>query len=94
MTAELFADIFNVYDSQAAFNVDETYAPLFRTGANPGANYVNPISGGQYRDLIWAKAVTQDGLETSTPIARNPNFGHVVSRYAPTSARLGFRVSF
>ena len=94
VTAELFADIFNVYDSQAAFNVDETYAPLFRTGANPGANYVNPISGGQYRDLIWAKAVTQDGLETSTPIARNPNFGHVVSRYAPTSARLGFRVSF
>ena len=94
ITAELFADIFNVYDSQAAFNVDETYAPLFRTGANGGANYVNPISGGQYRDLIWAKSVAQDGAETSSPVGRNPNFGRVVSRYAPTSARLGVRVSF
>jgi hypothetical protein len=92
-TAELFADIFNVYNSQSTFNVDETYAPLYRPG-NGAPNFVNPISGGQYRDLIWAKAVNQDGTETSNPIARNPNFGNTISRYAPTSVRLGFRVTF
>ncbi len=91
--AELFADIFNVYDSQAGFNIDETYAPLYRPGTGT-PNFVNPVSGGQYRDLIWAKAITQDGTETSAPIGRNPNYGHVISRYAPTSARLGFRVTF
>ncbi len=92
-TAELFADIFNIYDSQAGFNVDETYAPQYKPSTGT-PNFANPISGGQYRDLVYAKAFTQDGGETSAVIGRNPNFGHVISRYAPTSVRLGFRVSF
>ena len=35
----------------------------------------NPISGGSYEDLIWAKTTDNNGKETSTPTPRNPNFG-------------------
>ena len=52
------------------------------------------ISGGTYEDLVWAKASDASGVETAVPTARNPNFGRPVSRYAPTSARLGFRIRF
>ncbi len=95
---EVYVDVFNVYNSQGAFNVDNTYAPAFRSSA-PGttggtANNVNPISGGSYSDLIWAKAIDQNGNETSMPTARNPNFGQPISRYAPTSAQIGFRLVF
>ena len=92
MTGELFADIFNIYNRQAAFDVDQTYAPQFRAGG--GENNVNPIVGGQYEDLIWAKTIDNKGVESAVPTARNPNFGHTTSRYAPTSARIGFRLTF
>jgi hypothetical protein len=85
--AEVYADIFNVYNHQGVFNLDETYAP----SANNG---VNPISGGAYEDLIWAKKTDADGNETGAPISRNPNFGHPIARYAPASAQVGFRVTF
>jgi outer membrane receptor protein involved in Fe transport len=97
MTAELFADVFNIYDRQAAFTVDDTYAPAVRPGGAGSAgalNNVNPISGGTYDDLVWAKTITAQGVETNVPTARNPNFHHATSRYAPTSAQVGFRVTF
>ena len=98
VTAEVFADIFNVYDKQGAAELDRTYAPAVRTASAAGGggspNNVNPISGGTYEDLVWAKASDANGVETTTPTARNPNFGRPVSRYAPTSARLGFRIRF
>jgi hypothetical protein len=86
-TAELYADIFNVYNRQGTFNVDETYAPAFSGG-------VYPISGGTYEDLVWAKTTTETGAETKEPTPRNPNFGRPVSRYAPASAQVGFRLTF
>ncbi|MEO8701682.1 MAG: TonB-dependent receptor [Kofleriaceae bacterium] len=98
MTAELFIDVFNLFNRQGTFDVDKTYAPAVRQAA-PGSsggteNNVNPISGGTYEDLIFAKALDGDGNETSTPTARNPNFRQTVARYAPSSAQVGFRVTF
>jgi outer membrane receptor protein involved in Fe transport len=85
--AEIYADAFNVYNYQGAFSVDETYSPAANSG-------VNPISGGTYEDLIWAKKTDANGMETSAPTSRNPNFGRPISRYAPASAQVGFRVNF
>jgi outer membrane receptor protein involved in Fe transport len=91
MTGEVFVDVFNIYNNQGAFGVDATYAPQF---SPDGERNANPISGGTYSDLIWAKAIDSDGVETPTPIHRNPNFGKTVSRYAPASAQVGFRLTF
>jgi outer membrane receptor protein involved in Fe transport len=86
-TAELYADIFNIYNNQGTFNVDETYTPAINGG-------VNPIAGGSYEDLIWAKTSDKNGVESNVPTPRNPNFGRPVARYAPASAQVGFRVTF
>ena len=98
VTVELFCDAFNLYDRQGTFAVDQTYAPPLRraTSSSSGGTLqnVNPISGGGYEDLVWAKVIDQAGVETPAPIARNPNFGRTTTRYAPASARLGFRVTF
>ena len=98
MRAEIYVDVFNIYDKQGVFDTDQTYAPAVRRSA-PGAgggseNNVNPIVGGTYEDLMWAKTIDSTGNETSVPTARNPNFGKTTSRYAPTSARIGFRLTF
>ena len=93
VSAEVFVDIFNVYNRQATFDTDQTYAPQYRAGGG-GENNVNPIVGGTYDDLVFAKAIDNAGNETGTPTARNPNFGRTTSRYAPSSARLGFRLTF
>jgi len=98
MKAEVFIDVFNLYDKQGSFDTDQTYAPAIRRlapGAGGGSeNNVNPVVGGTYEDLMWAKTIDSTGNETSIPTARNPNFGKTTSRYAPTSARVGFRLTF
>jgi len=95
--AELYVDIFNLYNHQGTFRVDETYAPQFSLIGGGGGGIeqnVNPIHGGSYDDLVWAKTMDRNGGETSTPAGRNPNFGNTTSRYAPASAQVGFRVTF
>ena len=97
MSAEVFADIFNVYNRQGTFSVDDTYAPAVRAAGGVGGgsvNNVNPISGGEYADLIWAKVIDANGNETNVPTARNPNFHQPTARYAPASAQIGARISF
>ena len=98
MTAEVFLDVFNLFNSQGTFDVDKTYAPAVRrtsaSSAGGSENNVNPISGGTYEDLIFAKAIDGNGNETAIPTARNPNFRQTVSRYAPSSAQVGFRLTF
>ncbi len=89
---EVFADVFNLYNNQGTFGVDQTYAPAVTLDGT--LNNVNPISGGTYKDLIWAKSIDAAGSETASPIGRNPNFKNTVSRYAPTSAQVGFRILF
>jgi hypothetical protein len=106
---ELFFDVYNVYDRQGTFYVDNTYAPLFKQ-AGCGTQAVdaalgcgtqqsaNPVSGGTYEDLIWVKQIQVDraGLptETANPIGRNPNFHNTTERYAPAYGRLGVRLTF
>ena len=81
---EVYFDLFNVFNAQTQSSVDEEYT----------RDYVNPIVGGTYQDLIWAKAVGNTGGETSTPIIRNPNFGNVAGRYSPLMVRVGFKLTF
>ena len=57
VTAELFADLFNIFDSQSAFTVDNSYTAFF--------DDANPIVGGRYADLIWAKQLDSNGIETN-----------------------------
>ncbi len=98
MIAEFYFDVFNLYNKQGTFDTDQTYAPAVRLSSAQGGgsseNNVNPIVGGEYEDLIWAKTIDGQGNESATPTARNPNFGKTASRYAPTSARIGFRLTF
>jgi hypothetical protein len=91
--AELYVDVFNVYNRQGTFRVDETYAPQYAVATGVEQN-ANPISGGTTEDLIWAKTIDRDGKESAVPIGRNPNFGNTTARYAPASALMGFRVTF
>jgi len=85
MKIELFTDLFNVFNDQGTFSVDEDYTYL---------SNANPIVGGTYEDLIWAKEVNDNGGETAEPIKRNPNFGNVAGRYTPFYAQFGVRLSF
>jgi outer membrane receptor protein involved in Fe transport len=96
-SAELYVDVFNAYNRQGTFRVDETYAPQFSQAANGAGGTeqnANPISGGTYEDLVWAKRIDRDGGESASPVGRNPNFGRTTARYAPASAQVGFRVTF
>jgi hypothetical protein len=92
-SAELYVDVFNVYNRQGTFRVDETYAPQYAVATGVEQN-ANPISGGTTEDLIWTKTIDRDGKESAVPIGRNPNFGNTTARYAPASALMGFRVTF
>ena len=96
--AEVFADIYNVYNNQGTAAVDNTYAPFVKQGTSPGSGATlqsaNPVSGGEYEDLIWVKTIDRTGVESSTPIGRSPNFGNTTARYSPLYARLGARLTF
>jgi len=97
VNAELFFDIFNLYNRQGTFRVDETYAPQYAQSQGGAGGYqqnANPIAGGTMDDLVFAKAIDDAGNETSRPLGRNPNFGRTTARYAPASAQVGFRVTF
>jgi hypothetical protein len=92
MVLGVYADVFNVYDSQGTSAIDTTYAPAVNLqGQRQNAN---PISGGSYEDLIWLKQVDDKGNEKNAPIGRNPNFGNTIVRYAPTFGRIGARLVF
>ncbi len=97
MNLEIYFDLYNIYNHQGTFNVDNTYAPSARLNGTAGAGApqnANPVSGGTYEDLIWVKTIDRDGNETSQPIGTNPNFHNTASRYAPGYARIGMRLTF
>ncbi|MBK9030916.1 MAG: TonB-dependent receptor [Myxococcales bacterium] len=86
MELELFTDLFNLVNNQGVAGVDDYYS--FNSSSNP-------ISGGSYEDLIFAKENDEGtGAETPEPIQRNPNYGNVNSRYSPRSFQFGARLSF
>ena len=84
MELEIFTDLYNVFNNQGTFSVDEDYT----------FDSMNPIVGGEYEDLIWAKAQSSGGEEESVPVSRNRNFLNVAGRYSPFSARFGARLTF
>ena len=91
MKLEVFGDVFNVYNRQEEGSVDEIY-----TDGSERNNFANPIIGGSYEDLIWLKALDDNGKEPGSPVPviRNKNFGRTTSRGAPLSVRFGVRLSF
>ncbi|MBP6629073.1 MAG: TonB-dependent receptor [Kofleriaceae bacterium] len=88
MNLEVYADLFNAYNRQGTASVDETYAIAVRN------SNANPISGGSYEDLIFAKSIDDSGAETNTPVVRNPNFRNTAGRYSPLSSQFGLRLTF
>ena len=89
---EAFADVINVFDAQTVYGVDQSYAPTYVPGASGQGSLA--ISGGDYRDLIWAKQLDVAGNENSRPLARNTHFDQPASWYAPIAARFGVRLTF
>jgi hypothetical protein len=86
MKLEIYTDLFNVFNDQGTFSVDDNYT--YRSATNP-------IVGGTYEDLVWAKENGQtSGAETNAPVQRNPNFGQVAGRYSPFSCQFGVRLNF
>ena len=99
MQLDVFLTLFNIYNRQGEFGIDDNYAPFFSLQSPDGAvggqqQNANPVSGGTYEDLTWVKTVNRSGAETATPIGRNPNFGNTNVRYSPGNARLGLRLTF
>ncbi|MDB4958313.1 MAG: TonB-dependent receptor plug [Myxococcales bacterium] len=100
MTLSVFADIFNIYNRQGSAGVDDNYAPQVKLSSGGGRSgaiqNANPVSGGTYDDLIWVKTLDTNGIEApgGVPIGRNPNFQNTNVRYAPSSGRLGLRLTF
>jgi hypothetical protein len=85
MELEVFVDVYNVLNDQGTASVDEDYT--YRSDSNP-------IVGGTYEDLVFAKALDTSGRETPDPIIRNANFGNTAGRYAPLATRFGARLDF
>ncbi|MEE8409289.1 MAG: carboxypeptidase regulatory-like domain-containing protein [Myxococcota bacterium] len=76
--AELFVDLFNVFNRQQPVRVDQTYT----------FDSVEPIVGGNEDDLVHARNV--DGA----PVRTNPAYKQPVLFQQPLSGQLGLRVSF
>jgi hypothetical protein len=92
LSLSVFVDVFNVYDHQGEARVDQTYAPPVSLAGT--IQNANPISGGDYEDLMWVRQIDNKGIEQPTPIGRNPNFRNTTVRYAPAYARIGARLTF
>jgi hypothetical protein len=96
---EFWVDLYNIYNHQGSAGVDDNYAPRFRLSGPGGLSSgieqnANPVSGGTYKDLIFVKRIDADGIETSDPIGKNPNFRNTDQRHAPGYALFGARLSF
>jgi len=83
---EVFADLFNLLNRQSEAIADQTYT----------RDPVNPIVGGEYEDLLWAKTQDWDGSEPADPVlpTKNRNFLRPKARQSPFTARFGARVVF
>jgi hypothetical protein len=80
---ELFADIFNLFNTQDETDADERYSTSF----------ADPIVGGDLSDLAHAKQNPLVGITGRSPI-KNTNFLNLSARQAPRSLRFGLRYSF
>ena len=88
MTLSVFTQLFNIpslFKTEGVFSVDEAYSYV---------DNVNPVVGGEYRDLVWIKAQDATGVETNQPVRRNKNFLNPAARYNTFFAQLGARLEF
>jgi outer membrane receptor protein involved in Fe transport len=79
-----FVDVVNLFNQEQVAAVDELYT----------TDSVNPVVGGDARDLIFAKRLSATGGETSEPVERNVGYRTPVARYAPLYVRFGVRLTF
>lgn len=84
MRAELFVDVYNLFNNQDQLDVDEVYT----------YDYSDPVVDGDMNDLKHAKSNLDLGLQTNATVIRNPNYGNLNTRRAPLSAQIGARFSF
>jgi hypothetical protein len=75
---EVFTDVFNLFNQQAAILVDDNYT----------LDAAAPIPNGTPQDLKFARNVA------GQPLTKNANFGNPLTYQAPISARLGVRMTF
>jgi hypothetical protein len=80
---EVFADVFNLFNSQEQTDTDERYTQ----------DISDPIVGGDFSDLEHAKTKNRAGSLATTPF-QNKNYGNLNARQAPRSIRFGLRYSF
>jgi hypothetical protein len=78
---EIFAEVFNLLNSQSQQAVDNEYT----------TDVVDPISGGEEADLAHAKTI---GAAPGTNIRKKLNYGNTTARSVPMSARFGVTLSF
>jgi hypothetical protein len=85
MTLEVYFDIFNVFNLETQFAIDESYS----------YQSANPIVGGSKDDLAYLKHVNEDdGKETGEQVRKNLNFGNPVSRFDSMRGRVGLQLRF
>jgi hypothetical protein len=82
LSAEVFFDIFNLFNQRTVLTQDQVYT----------ADQVTPISGGSKANL--QNLTTTDANNNVVPVTKNPNFLIPTSYQAPISGRLGVRVFF
>jgi hypothetical protein len=82
LSAEVFVDIFNLFNQRTVLTQDQMYT----------ADVVTPLSGGSKADL--KNLTTTDANNNAVPASKNPNFLLPTSYQAPISGRLGIRVFF
>ena len=83
--AEVFVNIFNLFDEQEELTTDENYT----------FDGTVPIVGGTMDDLKHIKAHDASGVEQATTPVINPNFGKLTSfQQLPRTFQFGFRLTF
>ena len=75
---EAFIDLYNVFNSRTALQVDDNYT----------FDLATPIVNGTVNDLKYAKNLF------GTPISKNPNFGQGTVFQQPFHGRIGLRFLF
>jgi outer membrane receptor protein involved in Fe transport len=81
---EGFLDGNNLLNSQAELDVDENYT-------NDSSN---PIVGGDSKDLLHAKVLDGNAIQTGNTAVLNKNFNKLNSRQSARQFQLGFRLTF
>ena len=84
-TLEAFFNLFNLFNEQQQYTVDENYT----------FSYANPIVGGDMNDLKHLKALNGNYVETAVTPVLNPNYLHTTSYLQnPRTWQFGFRLTF